>query len=155
MISRRGIAILIGILLLLAGFGYYSQKTSLEEKPSVATGWAGDWEIKYHYENAPDLIFDGVLHIDIVNKPVARMQIWPPKSRDREILEIKNLVIDGDKLRGEIVHEKYKIGGGHLSEDIELVLTNSTMLHGIGQCIAYCAEGTEGEKITWSGKKSD
>lgn len=155
MIFDRRLGILLGILFLCGGLGYYFQKTNQQENSGTAKNWVGDWKIKYHYENAPDLIFDGILHIDMENKPVARIQIWPPKSRDREILEIQNLVIDGDKLNGEIVHDTYKIKGGHPSENIELALTNSTTLLGTGKCTAYCAEGTEGENITWSGERSD
>lgn len=119
--------------------------------------WLGTWEMQYYYEPDTTLIYEGTLHLTMNDSLSGYLEVYPPKSTRPEKLILENLLISQNNasMTGQIVHKSYRIKGGHLKEAFSLTYTEPNELRGEGECLAYCAEGTVGVKIIWSGSKSE
>ncbi len=119
--------------------------------------WLGTWQIHYYYEPDATLFYEGTLHLSMNDSLSGYLEVYPPKSTRPEKLILENLLISENNasMTGQIVHKSYRIKGGHLKEAFSLTFIKSTELEGQGECLAYCAEGTVGATIIWSGIKTE
>ncbi len=142
----------IAVLALIGIIGirfYYSSKTySMKD-------WLGSWQVHYYYEPEIDLFYEGTLHLSVNDSLSGYLEVYPPESTRPETLVLENLSISENNasMSGQIVHKSYRIRGGHLKEAFSLTFTKPDELEGKGECLAYCAEGTVGAAIIWSGIK--
>jgi len=140
--------VLIGVCLtyLFLGRNSYSQED-----------WLGTWEVSYYYDHEKELVYTGTLQLSLVDTLLAYLEIYPPKSTRPEKLSLEKLIISEDfrSISGQIVHKSYKISGGHVKEIFALNLEQGGAFNGQGECLAYCAEGTMGNPIIWTGNRSD
>ena len=140
---------LLGILVWFT-FDYLNQEAEL----SVKT-WEGDWNVAYYYENEPQLLFEGILNLRVEDSIRGRLEIYPPKSKKPEVVKLGGLFFEENTLMisGYIVHDHYFINGGHNKEQFEFRLQTAKTFSGNGQCVAFCAEGTEDATIIWQGER--
>lgn len=119
--------------------------------------WLGTWQVRYYYEPDTSLIYEGTLHLSVNDSLSGYLEVYPPRGTRPEKLAIENLLISENNasMTGQIVHKSYRIKGGHLKEAFSLTFIKSTELEGKGECLAYCAEGTVGATIIWSGSKTE
>jgi hypothetical protein len=61
--------------------------------------------------------------------------------------------MEGGKLSGSLVYDRYKIRGGFLTEYFELQFNENQTFNGVGRCTEFCAEGTDQSSIRWYGSK--
>ncbi len=150
--NARTLLFLILLLLLGGGLGYWW----LQGKKSISKkDWEGEWKVSYFYGNEPELLYTGNLKIALKDTIEASLEVFAPKSRRSEKLELSSLNFGagGIKLGGQARHIGYKIKEGNLTEAFELELTDAGHFIGSGKCAAFCAEGTEGIGIIWTGTK--
>lgn len=145
------------VFLVLVGLGLLSIFLLREKRSFVQEDWLGNWEIEYFFEHAPQLRYSGTLQLGWTDSLSGFIEVYPPKSTRPEKLSFENLVVSEDfrLLSGQIVHKSYKISGGHLKESFVFSLQKGKVFAGEGECLAYCAEGTIGIPIIWSGSKLD
>lgn len=147
------LVVLLILLLLGAGGWYflvYSKQTQLSR-----TDWIGSWDITYHYEHQPNLIYSGILQINDTDSLTAFLEVFPPKGirAEKIALEKIELAENAANLQCMLVHDQYKIAGGYMRQQLELQLQLDGQFTGQGTCLAYCAEGTEGKQMVWTGKR--
>lgn len=145
--------ILIAIMLLLAlGIGVmkYLQKAPVE---SPMDQWSGEWKFFYYYSTDTNLVYTGELQVGLADSSIHMNVIAPKSNRSEEVKVTEWSVSDEGGLSGVIVHDLYRIRGGHPSESFTLQLTDDQSFEGSGSCIEFCAEGTEGVEMTWRGTR--
>jgi hypothetical protein len=119
--------------------------------------WTGNWEIAYFFENEPEILYHGSLQIVFEDSLSAFLEVFPPKSVRPEHPLLGSLFLSADRsrLKGEIVHNSFKIREGYPKDAFELIMDKNFTLSGKGICLEYCAEGTDGVAISWQGKKAE
>ena len=147
---KRKSVLILGLLLLTCVALYFLFPRTYKS----ATTWDGTWSFYYFYENDSSLIYTGQLEIETHDSLTLQLQVKPPKSSRHKILSTKVVSYSKQSIEGEIVHQHYKINGGHPKETFAWSLTENTFV-GSGQCHAYCAEGTEGLTINWYGERNE
>lgn len=142
------VLVLLGILILYLLFN---------KRNFTTEDWIGSWDISYFYDHEQALIYTGSLQLEFRDSLRAYLEVYPPKSSRPEKLSLEKLEISEDfrTLSGQIVHKSYKISGGHLKESFVLSLEQGKTFIGQGECLAYCAEGTMGISIVWTGNRSN
>lgn len=142
------VLVLIGVCLT---FFFLGRKSYSQED------WLGTWEVSYFYDHEKDLVYTGTLQLSVVDTLLAYLEVYPPKSTRPEKLSLEKLSISEDfrSISGQIVHKSYKISGGHLKETFAFDLKQRGTFIGQGECLAYCAEGTMGNPIIWTGNRSE
>ena len=138
--------ILLGILVVYLLF----RKTEFTQED-----WLGSWDITYFYDHEQELVYSGTLNLGFEDSLQAYLEVYPPKSTRPEKLTLEKLKISEDfrSISGQIVHKSYKISGGHLKETFAFRLGQGQTFSGQGECLAYCAEGTMGISIIWTGNR--
>lgn len=146
--------LVLSVLIIIGVVGglFLTKESSFEQ-----ADWIGNWEIEYYYEHEPQLMYSGTLQLSYADTLIAYLEVYPPKSTRPEKLTLGKLLISEDfrLLSGQIVHKSYKISGGYLKESFSFALQKTGIFAGQGECLAYCAEGTTGMPIIWSGSKLD
>ena len=145
--------ILLAIMLLLAlGFGVmkYLQNAPAE---SPMDQWSGEWKFFYYYSTDTNLVYTGQLQVDLADSSI-EMNVLAPKSNRSEEVQINDWSVSEEgELSGIIIHDLYRIRGGHPSESFVLHLIDNQSFDGNGQCVEFCAEGTEGVEMIWRGTR--
>lgn len=145
--------ILIAIMLLLAlGIGVmkYLQKAPVK---SPMDQWSGEWKFFYYYSTDTNLVYTGELQVGLADSSIHMNVLAPKSNRPEEVQVTAWSVSDEGGLSGVIVHDLYRIRGGHPSESFTLQLTDDQSFEGSGSCIEFCAEGTEGIEMIWRGTR--
>ena len=124
-------------------------------KGEQAQSKTGVWDFYFFYSNDTTLIYRGDLTISQEDSLIAAFEIFAPRSTRAEQINAMNLKIESDTLRGILVHDLYKIKGGHMTESFELTFSDQDIFSGKGKCLEYCAEGTEESIISWHGTKKN
>lgn len=139
--------VLLGILVVFLLF----RKTEFTQED-----WLGSWDVTYFYDHEQELVYSGTLNLGYEDTLRAYLEVYPPKSTRPEKLTLEKLQISEDfrSFSGQIVHKSYKISGGHLKETFAFTLRQGGTFSGQGECLAYCAEGTMGISIIWTGNRS-
>lgn len=156
--KNKGKSLLLRLLsiAILALIGIIGIRLYDSSKHYSTEDWLGSWQIQYYYEPEVDLLYEGTLHISLNDSLSGYLEVYPPKSRRPETLVLEQLSISekNASMTGQIVHKSYRIKGGHLKEAFSLTFIQADEFGGEGECLAYCAEGTVGAAIIWSGSKS-
>ena len=150
--------ILIAVMLLVLGLaGVTVYLFSREKKDFSINDWTGDWEVAYFFENEPEILYRGSLQIMFEDTLSAFLEVFPPKGVRPEHPQLSSLLLSADRstLKGELVHNSFKIREGYPKDAFELILDTNFSLSGKGICLEYCAEGTDGVAISWLGKKAE
>lgn len=143
--SKRTI-LKIGLILLgTALIGVLGYQFLMPSKKSSSKDWAGTWEVSYFYENEPNLLYTGSLHISDQDSLSGYLEIYAPKSTRSEILTLQDISLseDASQISTQVIHNQYKIRGGYMREFFELKLESKEKVSGEGKCLEYCAEGTQ------------
>lgn len=149
---------LIALVLVALGLAGGTTWFFTGKSPDVSIGdWSGNWEVTYFYKNDQDMPYRGTLHLVTADSLSGSLEVFPPKSIRPELLEIQSLSFSDDHsiLKGQLVHNSFKIREGFPKETFELKMKNRNTLKGTGACLEYCAEGTEGIEIVWQGNKTE
>lgn len=145
--------ILLAIMLLLAlGVGV-TKYLQIAQAESPMDQWTGEWKFFYYYSTDTNLVYTGQLQVALADSSI-QMNVLAPKSNRSEDVQINDWsVSDEGELSGIIVHDLYRIRGGHPSESFELHLIDNQSFEGEGQCVEFCAEGIEGVEMIWRGTR--
>ncbi len=115
--------------------------------------WSGEWKLYYYYSSDTNLVYTGELVVGSADSSI-QMSVLAPKSNRSENVQVTEWSIsDGGGLSGIIVHDLYRIQGGHPSESFALHLTDDLSFEGTGRCVEFCAEGTQGVEMIWRGTR--
>lgn len=146
------LALLLLLILAFAGYHLLGRKKEMSAK-----NWEGEWKISYFYDNEPELLYTGSLFISIQDSLKGSLEVFAPMSKRSEQLDLIDLSFEaeGKVLKGSALHTGYKINEGNLRESFTLKLEEADQFSGVGECVAFCAEGTEGVSISWEGNKSN
>ena len=152
--KKKGLRAIFFVLLLLI-LGVIGIRNLGKDKTYIEKDWEGKWNVTYFYENEPDLLYTGTLHLSSEDSLSGQLEVFAPRSNRSELLELSSMSLTkkGQILRGEIRHTRYKIKEGYMLETFTLKLEDLHDFKGRGACVNFCAEGTEGERIIWTGKK--
>lgn len=147
----RNILLLFVLLLAIAmGVVKYLQNASTS---TPIDQWSGDWKFFYYFSTDTSLVYTGELQVGSADSSI-QMTVLAPKSNRSEKVQISEWsVSDEGGLSGVIVHDLYRIRGGHPSESFALHLMDDQSFEGSGQCVEFCAEGTEGVEMIWRGTR--
>ena len=138
-----------GVLLLLCAAIYFLYPDSGQRD----LGWNGNWVFYYFYENDSSLTYTGHVHVSVGDSLKLDISIKAPKSSRFQKPTVSIISHQHNVLQGQILHDQFKINGGHPKETFTWEISENSF-SGTGQCIAYCAEGTEGLAITWFGQRT-
>ncbi len=116
--------------------------------------WTGSWTVYYFYENDSSLLYTGTMTIAENDSMLVHLKIKPPKSSRFESIVANVSDHTAGMLEGKIIHRRYKIDGGHPTEIFNWQLDQIDRFRGSGQCLQFCAEGTEDLAITWFGERN-
>ena len=147
--------IIIILPIILGGLGVLGWVFMSRTSPAFAIeDWVGTWQVEYAYNNAPDIKYKGVLEVQWQDSLSGTLELKLPKGK-MEYHDVREFTFDAGngQLTGFIVHENYIIGGGHPKESLHLELETTQQFKGMGHCIAFCAKGTSGAIIHWTGTK--
>ena len=128
--------------------------TSRSQTPTMKS-WIGNWEVVYYYENEPNILYNGILSFENPSDMNGTLSLNLPRSskKPKMSFEIQSVSSWPFVMTAIITHESFMIGGGHPREQIELRLDSPKTVSGNGECLEYCAPGTEGKAIIWAGNK--
>ncbi|NND05793.1 MAG: hypothetical protein HKN87_05390 [Saprospiraceae bacterium] len=139
-----------GVLLLLCAAIYFLYPDSVQND----SGWNGTWAFYYFYENDSSLTYTGQVHLSERDSHKIDIRIKAPKSSRYQKPTITIISHQRNILEGQILYDQFKINGGHPKETFTWELSENSF-SGTGQCIAHCAEGTEGIDISWFGERAE
>ncbi len=150
--SRLRNILLLFVLLLAIAIGVVKY---LQTAPSSGSmdQWSGKWKFFYYYSTDTNLVYTGELQVGLADSTI-KMNVLAPKSNRSEEVQITEWSVSEEGgLSGVIVHDLYRIRGGHPSESFALHLMDDQTFEGSGRCVEFCAEGTEGVEMTWRGTR--
>jgi len=149
--TKRWVLLLAIIaLFFLGGWALRQYAFTSKETPE----WRGKWFLTYYYDNKPELLFSGQLEVLEEAPFQATLELFPPQSKRPEPIELTNVSEPKPGvLTGTLIHNGYKINGGFLKESFEWTLLGTDSITGVGQCLEFCAEGTNRGQISWAGRK--
>lgn len=147
---RKKSPLIPGVLLLLCAVIYFLYPDSGQRE----IGWNGKWVFYYFYENDSSLTYTGQMNLSEGDSLKVDISIKAPKSSRFQKPTITIISHKGNILQGQILHDQFKINGGHPKETFTWEISGNSF-SGMGQCIAYCAEGTEGLAIKWFGQRAE
>ena len=149
-ILKVGLILIGAIILGVLGYRFLIQPAKISGED-----WAGIWDVSYFYENEPNLLYTGSLHINSQDSLSGYLEIYAPKSTQPETLTLQDFSIleNANQISGYVVHNQYKIRGGYMREFFELTLDSKEKISGKGKCLEYCAEGTQDWEIILQANK--
>ena len=119
--GKRIRTLLLSLIILI--FGILGVRYLSSKEAATGNGWNGRWEVSYYYENEPEIRYEGILQISLQDTLSGLLEVYAPVSKRPERLTLSGWSLTGnDRIRGTVVHERYKIRGGFLLESVELQL---------------------------------
>lgn len=154
-LSKKGKIWIFLTLALVGAGGWWFYNFLHKEVPPVQQDWIGEWKVNYFFDHEPDLVYEGMMHIFSLEPFDGTLEVFAPKAGQPEKVEIKQSAFkdNGLSLHGLLLHSTYKINGGNPTATFDLVLLKPAVFAGEGRCREFCAEGTDGIKINWTGNK--